>query len=377
MRSLRSATTRSTLALLAAIPLVALAACSSSSSTSAAPAGDSTASATTAPPATPATEAPTTAAPTTAAPPTTAAATTTTAPPAPTSPARTVKDLLALGRPIILAHAGGEDTAPHSTPYAFGEAVKAGVDVLDFDLQLSKDGVLVVQHDDHTGRTTQQDLVVADSTFEQLHALDDAYWFTATCTCTDQPDSAYVLRGIRTGSVPPPAGYTPEDFAIPSFETYVRKYPDYVLNIEIKGTAPAAFATADALAALLRSTGALDRAVVTSFDDQVVDYFHSIAPEVVMTPGLQMSTDFVLGGTTPPPWAPIMQVPPEYQGLKVFTADYVAKAHAAGLVTWVWPNGVGEDVAGYRALLDLGAEGVNASDPAAGVAARDAFVAGR
>ena len=67
-------------------------------------------------------------------------------------------------------------------------------------------------------------------------------------------------------------------------------------------------------------------------------------------------------------------MPPEYQGLEVFTADYVAKSHAAGLVTWVWPNGEGEDVAGYTALLELGADGINASDPAAGVEALRSFL---
>jgi glycerophosphoryl diester phosphodiesterase len=292
------------------------------------------------------------------------------------SPAGTVAELLALGRPVILAHAAGETTAPHSTPYGFAESVAAGVDVLDFDLQLTADGVLVVHHDDDTGRTTEPDLVVAQTTFEDLHALDNAYWFTEVCTCADQPESAYVFRGVRTGDAPPPAGYEPDDFAIPSFESLVEEYPDHVLNLEIKGEAPAALATADALAALIAATGSTERVVVTSFDDVVVDYFHSIAPDVVMSPGLDMGTRFVLGGEVPPSWAPIMQVPPQFQGIEVFTAEYVALARAAGLVTWVWPNGDGEDVAGYTALLELGADGVNASDPAAGVAALRAFLDG-
>lgn len=318
-----------------------------------------------------------TAVPVTTAPPTTAPPTT--APPAstvPVSPARTVAELLALGRPVVLAHAAGEDTAPHSTLYGFARSLAAGADVLDVDLQLTADGVLVIQHDGDTGRTTEQDLVVAETTFAELHRLDNAYWFTDGCTCTDRPDADYVLRGVRTGERPAPDGFVPDDFAIPAFRTLVDRYPDHVLNIEIKGEAPAAFATADALAALLTETGSLARSVVTSFDDAVVEYFHSIAPEVMMTPGLDMSTAFVLGGITPPPWAPIMQVPPDYEGIDVFTADYVAAARAAGLVTWVWPNGVGEDVAGYTALLELGADGINASDPAAGVEALRAFLGG-
>ncbi len=224
---------------------------------------------------------------------------------------------------MILAHAAGENTAPHSTLYGFAEAVRAGVDVLDVDLQLTSDGVLVIQHDDDTGRTTEQDLAVAQTTFDEIHALDNAHWFTAGCTCVDQPSDAYVLRGVRTGERPPPLGYHPDDFAVPALRELIERYPGWVLNIEIKGSAPQAFATADALAELLTATDSLDRSVVTSFDDAVVDYFHSIAPTVVMTPGLDVSTAFVLGGVVPPDWAPIMQVPPEFEGIEVFTADYV------------------------------------------------------
>ena len=84
------------------------------------------------------------------------------------SPASTVDGILALGRPVVLGHAGAEDVAPHSTIFAFAESVKAGVDVLDLDIQRTKDGVLVVQHDDNTKRTTESDLKIADITYDQL-----------------------------------------------------------------------------------------------------------------------------------------------------------------------------------------------------------------
>ncbi|MBU3688859.1 MAG: hypothetical protein B7C54_01050 [Acidimicrobiales bacterium mtb01] len=280
--------------------------------------------------------------------------------PAPT--VSTVADLLALGRPIVLAHASGEEEHPHSSMYGYITSAIAGVDVLDFDVRLTSDGVLVVHHDDDTGRTADADLVVHESTLEQVRALDNAYWFTETCTCTDQPDDAYLWRGVRTGAEPAPEGYTADDFAIATFEEVLQTFPGWVLNIEIKRRAPEALAAADELARLLDEYGALDRAIVTSFDDSVVDYFHEIAPTVAMTPGLDVSTAFVLGGVVPPEWARIMQVPPVYEGLEVFTPAYVQAAKAAGLVTWVWPNG-GESYELYRELLDLGADGINAARP--------------
>lgn len=282
----------------------------------------------------------------------------------------TVADLLALGRPIVLAHASGEEEHPHSSMYGYITSAIAGVDVLDFDVRLTADGVLVVHHDDDTGRTADQDLVVHESTFEQVRALDNAHWFTETCTCTDQPEAAYVWRGVRAGAVPAPGGFTADDFAIVTFEEVLQTFPGWVLNIEIKRRAPEALAAADELARLLTEYDALDRAVVTSFDDSVVDYFHQIAPTVAMTPGLDASTAFVLGGVVPPEWARIMQVPPVYEGIEVFTPAYVQAARAAGLVTWVWPNG-GESYELYAELLATGADGINAARPAEAVKALD------
>jgi len=293
-----------------------------------------------------------------------------------TSPASTVEGVLALGRPVVLGHAAGENVAPHSTMFGFAESVKAGVDVLDLDIQRTFDDVLVVQHDDTTKRTTNSDYKVHDLTYDQIHALDNSYWFSKTCanTCTDQPESEYIFRGIRTGDVLPPEGYTPDDFSVPRFEDVANRWPDYVINIEIKGKAPDAFRTADLLAAEITKLGRTNSVVVTSFDDSVVAHFHELLPEVMMSPGLDTLTAYVLAGGSIPMWEMILQVPPVYQGVEVFTPSYVEKTKAGGYVNWVWPNGDGEDEAGYLDLFQRGANGINASNPAAGVAALNTYL---
>ena len=67
-------------------------------------------------------------------------------------PPSTVDEALSLGRPVILAHAGGDTAHPHSVPYGYAASVAGGVDVLDYDVQLSADGVLVIQHDETVER---------------------------------------------------------------------------------------------------------------------------------------------------------------------------------------------------------------------------------
>jgi glycerophosphoryl diester phosphodiesterase len=277
-----------------------------------------------------------------------------------------IADLLA--RRVVLGHAGGDDDYPHSTPFAFAESVKTGVDILDLDVRLSGDGVLIVHHDDGVDRTTNGTGPVASMTFDQLHALDDAYWFNTICnTCRSRPDADYVWRGVRTGAVPPPAGYTPDDFAIATFRQIATRFPNMPLNIEIKGSDTAA---ATELAREVRDLGRIDSVVVTSFDDALISAFHALAPEVALSPGLQATTAWVLSGTPLPDGMRILQIPPDYDGLTVLTPDLVAKAKAAGYLLWVWPNGGSyENADGYGRLFSMGVDGVNASKPAAGVAA--------
>jgi glycerophosphoryl diester phosphodiesterase len=295
----------------------------------------------------------------------TAVPSTTSSPPA-LARATTVTALL--DRRVVLAHAGGDDDYPHSTPFAFAESVKAGVDVLDLDVRLSGDGVLIVHHDDDVDRTTEATGPLSGFSFEQLHALDDAYWFNTVCnTCRNRPEADYLWRGVRTGAKPPPAGYTPDDFAIATFRQIAERFPTMPLNIEIKGGDTAA---ATALAGELRELDRLDSTVVTSFDDALIAAFHGLAPEVALSPGLAATTAWVVSGTPLPDGMRILQIPPEFQGVTVLTDDLVAKAKAAGYLLWVWPNGGSfESQDGYASLFSMGVDGVNASQPRAGVAA--------
>jgi glycerophosphoryl diester phosphodiesterase len=287
----------------------------------------------------------------------------------------TIDELLALGRPIVLAHTGGEDAYPGSTLFAFGESVAAGADMLDLNVQLTADGVLVVQHDDTVDRTTNGTGAVAEMTFAEVNALDAAHWFTTECgDCRDRPETEYLYRGLRTGASPPPDGYTADDFAIPSFEQLVERFPDLPLNIEIKGEGDPAKAAADELARLLTDLDRAQASVVTSFDDTIVTYFHGLLPDVELSPGLDATTEWVLGRTALPDGMRILQLPPDYNGIEVITPELVADSAAAGYPIWVWPNKRSlENLDSYVAFLELGVVGLNINFPMDGVAAVEQF----
>jgi glycerophosphoryl diester phosphodiesterase len=307
-------------------------------------------------------------------PPATTSTTSTTVAPA---GARTVADLLALGRPIVLAHTGGENQFPGSTMFAFGESMRAGVDMLDLNVQLTKDGVLVIQHDDTVDRTTNGTGNVADMDLATIQALDDAYWFTTACTCPGHPDGDYVYRGIRTGERPPPAGYTADDFNVPTLRQLIERYPDVPLNIEIEGDGQRGIDGATALISELTALGRLDATVISAFDDSVITAVRQLAPTAEISPGLTTSAGWVLNDQPLPAGERILQLPPRFEDVEVLTPEVVARSHAAGYVIWVWPNDDALETAdGYASLLQMGLDGLNINYPASGVAAVTDFLAG-
>jgi glycerophosphoryl diester phosphodiesterase len=293
--------------------------------------------------------------------------------------ASTVSELLGLGRPIVIAHAGGDFEAPHSTMYAFTEAALAGSDVLEMDVMLTADGVLVVQHDDTVDRTTEGTGQVGTFTYDELDALDNAYWFVeGTWSDRSRPAEDYELRGVRTGDRPAPEGYGPDDFRIETFRSVATAFPDHVLDVEVKiprtadgeDDLDAAIEGARVLAAEIEELGRSDSVVVVSFDADVIAAFRSFAPEVATSPALATLVDWYVGA--PVEFAPTdvaFQVPPVYEGVEVLTPDVIAEAQTEGFAVWVWMDDTStqEQVDFYQELLDRGVDGLLVSRPSLAV----------
>jgi glycerophosphoryl diester phosphodiesterase len=72
----------------------------------------------------------------------------------------------------IIAHRGGSTNAPENTLAAFQNAITLGVDWLEFDVQMTKDGALVVIHDETVDRTTEGTGAVRDLSLEEIRSLD-------------------------------------------------------------------------------------------------------------------------------------------------------------------------------------------------------------
>ncbi len=72
----------------------------------------------------------------------------------------------------IIAHRGFSKQYPENTLLAFQKALDAKADYIELDVQLTGDGVLVVNHDDSVKRVTGEDYLVENTDFATLRTLD-------------------------------------------------------------------------------------------------------------------------------------------------------------------------------------------------------------
>jgi glycerophosphoryl diester phosphodiesterase len=292
---------------------------------------------------------------------------------------------------LNIAHQGGEDEAPSDTIYALRSAVReANADMLEIDVHLTQDGHLVVLHDDTVNRTTEVTAdrasgqsQVRDLTLAQIQELDAGYTFPSYNK--NQPADHYPFRGVRTGNEPPPAGYSADDFRIPTLNEVLDRFRSTPINIEIKqpktptGTGggcvtqnrvrycddpQAAVPIAEALAELLnqRRYAARCDIIVASFAQEPLEAFHALAPDVYLSPS---QNALIAWGFLNQPFSPdvvALQVPPTFQGLNV--PEFLLndkQAHEQGYAVQVW--GTNETPAQWGSLVDLGVDGIMTAAP--------------
>lgn len=155
------------------------------------------------------------------------------------------------GRIILAAHRGDRKRYPENTMPAFEAAVRQGVDMIETDIRLTRDGELVIIHDESTLRTTGEDINVNNSTYSELRKLDTGAIFS--------PE----FEGVR----------------IPRVEELIELISDTdtQINWELKDY-PAvvgdelSFALADKLIALIHKHGLSERSMINSFSDRQLEY---------------------------------------------------------------------------------------------------------
>ncbi|WP_436374574.1 glycerophosphodiester phosphodiesterase [Cytobacillus sp. BC1816] len=104
-------------------------------------------------------------------------------------------------RAKVFAHRGVSGHFPENTMAAFQGALEAGADGIELDVQMAKDGKLVIIHDETVDRTTGGTGYIKDMTFDEILRLDAGSWFGNVYTGETIPDLDQLLQwAIREGN---------------------------------------------------------------------------------------------------------------------------------------------------------------------------------
>ena len=166
-----------------------------------------------------------------------------------------MKPYLALPRPWLVAHRGGAALAPENTLPAFEQAARLGADAFELDVRLTADGEVVVFHDDDTARVTGQPGTIEGRTLAEVRALDAGWSFT--------PDGGRTFPWRGRGISPP------------TLREVLARFPHRV-NAEAKRDGAA---LAEALVAVVRAAGAVDRVCLGSELDAQGERLRALLPE--------------------------------------------------------------------------------------------------
>lgn len=227
---------------------------------------------------------------------------------------------------------------PENTLEAFRDAVvRWEADMLEMDVRLTRDGEVVVIHDETVDRTTDGTGRVADLTLARLRELDAGHRFLDL-----RGEPSFRGRGVR----------------VPRFEDVLLALPNARLNVEAKEARAAA-----PLTEIVRRHGAEHRVLVAA------EYERSRVgargyPGPWGASRHQVFWFWVLhrlpGGGPYTPTADILQVPETWKGRRIVTPELVRAAHHRNLPVQVWTV---DDPADMRRLLSWGVDGIQTDRP--------------
>lgn len=153
----------------------------------------------------------------------------------------------------VLGHRGICAKYPENTLPSFEAALDLGVDLIEFDVNLTKDGELVVIHDNTIDRTCEKTGRTRDYTLSELKSFNFSSRFAPGFAPTQIPTLREVLELVK------------------------KKSDTVLLNVEIKDYD---HAVVDATIAMLREYDLEERSVIACFNAEVIRYVKSAHPQM-------------------------------------------------------------------------------------------------
>lgn len=225
--------------------------------------------------------------------------------------------------PIVTAHRGFSAAAPENTLPAFQLAIDQGCERAELDVQMTKDGVVMVTHDTNMRRCTGRNQNIYDLTYDEVRKLDAGRWFGKKYAGTKVPTLAEVLN-LCKGKIE--------------------------LNIEIKPNAATPELEAETLR-IIREKGFENNCVITSQSYETLCKVKELAPGI--------STGYILalgvGSYYDLPAADFFSVESTF-----ITSGMVQQVHLRGKTVSAWTVNREEDASD---LLNLGVDDIITDKP--------------
>jgi len=236
-------------------------------------------------------------------------------------------------RPLVIAHRGHSVEYPENTLAAYRKAIELGVEMIECDVNITRDGRLVMIHDWTLDRTTDGAGPVNAATWDEIQRLDAGAQFNPGFAGQQIPSTEATIRLFREAGI----------------------YGCF----EVKGeSVAAANEIASALADLLVQLDALEANFISSY------YHEALAVAQAKVPNLKLAPERLPDDAPPDPPealrqaqaldAPVLQ----HQHL-VLTADVTRLLHENDIAVWSWNT---ETEASIMSSLAAGVDGLMGDD---------------
>ena len=265
----------------------------------------------------------------------------------------------------ISAHRAGGDLAPEETLEAFKLCVEATdyeVDILEFDLHITKDGHLVLLHDHTVNRTSNatehfgnDEVHAKDKTLAELKELNFGENF---CDL----NGSYPYRGLRGEDIPNDVKIVTLDEVLDYLQS-VGADLDFI--IEIKDGGEDGERAMDVLYQTMVKYDIVERTIVGTFEANVTKYLDEQYPQVTRSASIAEVLHFYMAYL----WGDkltqfkfgVLQIP---QGLKGFydlgSKHFIEFAHYKGIAVQFWTINDADDIA---RLNENGADAIITDNP--------------
>ncbi|WP_026174431.1 glycerophosphodiester phosphodiesterase [Effusibacillus pohliae] len=229
-------------------------------------------------------------------------------------------------KPLNIAHRGACAHAPENTMAAFRLAVEMGCSGLEFDVQLSKDGIPVVIHDERLDRITGAHGLVSEYTWKELRTMDVGKWMGDR------------WKGER----------------IPALEEVLVEFSGLFLNVELKNSVIPYDGLEEKVIRLIERYCDPANVIVSSFNHASVKFIKELAPHVqtgvLYTKEPQNVLEYVSSLNA-------NAVHPEY---RLVTSEKISDFHFAGLMVNTWTV---DQFAEIQRLIQMGIDGIITNYP--------------